>query len=420
MNTLETPQTRNELQANRPQHKRTVECLLRIMSLLIWSWSPKIFSWNCQGAASKSFIRTAKWFISKYHPNIFCLVETKTSGCNADSLCAKLGFDKWARVEALGFSGGIWILWSNSVQIEVLHSHPQFVHMAITDQLGRFWNLSVVYGSPTLHLRRRLWSSLKRTKLHVNHPWLIAGDFNAIANDYECSSPSNPGNHKNADFRNWIFSEALLDLGFSGPNFTWRRGKEEGTFKGARLDRALCSLDWIDRMHDTKVTHLTAIGSDHSPILVEFDTKVKQGGNDFMFQGAWTRHRDFLDFTRQNWDKEGSVWQNKDTMAVKFKDWNRTVFGNIHYRKNNLLRRLDGIHKKMDQACHAGLVRLERKIKKELEDTLQQEEILWFQQAREDWIASGDRNTSFYHAATKCKKAKIGRHNFLDMVGIPW
>lgn len=29
------------------------------------------------------------------------------SGANADTVCKKLGFDNWARIEAVGFSGGI-------------------------------------------------------------------------------------------------------------------------------------------------------------------------------------------------------------------------------------------------------------------------------------------------------------------------
>ncbi|XP_031116600.1 uncharacterized protein LOC116020256 [Ipomoea triloba] len=175
----------------------------------------------------------------------------------------------------------------------------------------------------------------------------------------------------------------------------------------------------MDIMRETHVTHLTAIGSDHCPILIEFDRKVEKGQNNFVFQGAWTKHHDFINFTGQNWDKEDTVWHNKNLFASKLKEWNRAVFGNIHLRKDNLLRRLDGIQRKMDHGGHRGLVQLERKIRKELEEVLQQEEILWFQQSREDWIASGDRNTKLYHAATKNKKAKTWRHNFLDSDGNP-
>ncbi|XP_031107590.1 uncharacterized protein LOC116012231 [Ipomoea triloba] len=181
----------------------------------------KIITWNCQGAASKQFLRAAKYLLNEHRPEIFCLMETKTSSTNADAVCSRLGLDRWARVEALGYSGGIWILWSDALKLEILHSNPQFVHLLIKENSGRQWNFSMVYGSPSLHLRRRLWRALSRNKVQVNHPWLITGDFNAIVSNEECSNPSNPGAHRNGDFRNWIFDEALIDPGLTGQRFTW-------------------------------------------------------------------------------------------------------------------------------------------------------------------------------------------------------
>ncbi|XP_031120226.1 uncharacterized protein LOC116023370 [Ipomoea triloba] len=362
----------------------------------------KVITWNCQGAAFKNFIRAAKWILNKHHPDIFYLVETKTSGSNADSVCIKLGFEKWARVEALRFSGGIWFLWSNACQIEVLNSHPQFVHMVIKENTGRVWNLSVVYGSLAPHLRRRLWKSLCRGKVVVNHPWLIAGDFNAITSNDECTSYNSSGTYRNGDFRNWIFDEALVDLSYSGQKYTWKRGREEDTFTGARLDRALCSMDWMDLTRDTKVTHLPAVSSDHCPILIELDPKTSKEKNNFVFQGAWTRHPPFLDYITKHWNVGDTVWNNKDAdnscvhrvkwylgvlsdaMALKLKAWNANVFGNIHYRKNKILRHLEGVQKKLDAGNHSRLIKLEKKLRNELKETLCQEEILWYQQSREE------------------------------------
>lgn len=45
-------------------------------------------------------------------------------------------------------------------------------------------------------------------------------------------------------------------------------------------------------------------------------------------------------------------------------------------------------------------------MKKELEEVLYQEELIWFQKSRENWIVSGDRNTKFYHAATVVKRTQ--------------
>lgn len=39
----------------------------------------------------------------------------------------KTSFDNWVRVEAVGFSGRIWLFWRDKFQITVLATHPQFL-----------------------------------------------------------------------------------------------------------------------------------------------------------------------------------------------------------------------------------------------------------------------------------------------------
>lgn len=64
------------------------------------------------------------------------------------------------------------------------------------------------------------------------------------------------------------------------------------------------------------------------------------------------------------------------------------------------------------------LIRLERKLRKELQSTLQHEELLWYQRSREEWITSGDSNTKFYHTATSVKKNKTRINSLLSEEGI--
>ena len=45
--------------------------------------------WNCNGAASRSFLCTLKDVIHRYKPGILGLLETKVSGQQADDICNK-------------------------------------------------------------------------------------------------------------------------------------------------------------------------------------------------------------------------------------------------------------------------------------------------------------------------------------------
>lgn len=73
--------------------------------------------------------------------------------------------------------------------------------------------------------------------------WVTVGDYNAITCMEDVSNKDNFQNHKCSGMRQWIFQEGLIDLGFVGARYTRTRGKDTGTFTGARVDRALCNID---------------------------------------------------------------------------------------------------------------------------------------------------------------------------------
>lgn len=58
----------------------------------------------------------------------------------------------------------------------------------------------------------------------------------------------------------------------------------------------------------------------------------------------------------------------------------------------------------MDRNFNRRLLKLEEKLRRDLEEVLCQEELLWFQKSRGEWIKSGDRNTMYYHASTVVKR----------------
>ncbi|MBA0729079.1 hypothetical protein Golax_020334, partial [Gossypium laxum] len=53
-------------------------------------------------------------------PDIVGLLKTRVSGDKNDLIIAKLGFEFSYRLEAVGFSGGIWIGWNELICVEIL------------------------------------------------------------------------------------------------------------------------------------------------------------------------------------------------------------------------------------------------------------------------------------------------------------
>lgn len=72
-------------------------------------------------------------------------------------------------------------------------------------------------------------------------------------------------------------------------------------------------------------------------------------------------------------------------------------FGNVYMRLKRLKERLQLIvgqnllHKTANEI---------QALKKEINETLVREEVLWNQRSRALWLKCGDRNTRFFHATT--------------------
>ena len=89
---------------------------------------------------------------------------------------------------------------------------------------------------PNTSLHKRLWARLHQKPNLRTDSWLLAGDFNVVANADELSNPRRWDQRKCSGFNDWIFEHGLVDLDFIGPKFTWTRGSSPSSFKGARLD----------------------------------------------------------------------------------------------------------------------------------------------------------------------------------------
>lgn len=152
----------------------------------------------------------------------------------------------------------------------------------------------MVYASPDYMLRKQLWSDLDQVSLNIEGAWIATGDFNSVLTVDKISCPGNWSAFKSSAFQDWIFQQGLIDVGYVGSKFNWTRGTQDISFKGARLDRALCNFEWNCLFPHVTVTHLPKVKSDHSPILINCDNSVNaQGSKPFRFQATWLTHPGF-------------------------------------------------------------------------------------------------------------------------------
>nr|KYP56524.1 Putative ribonuclease H protein At1g65750 family [Cajanus cajan] len=236
------------------------------------------------------------------------------------------------------------------------------------------------------------------------------GDFNATLRDHERQGGSTSTNRRGDNAFRECFSECrLLDIGFQGTPFTWKRGAV-----CERLDRCLASYDWRLAFPETNLIHLSPLKSDHCPILLEFDCRrhVRRDRRPFRFQAAWLTHAGLKDVVRAQW-AQGMDWNSRIAhLTQSLQDWNRNVFGNIFYEKRRLLRRLNGIARKLTHEVNPFLEDLQCRLWKDYETILTREELLWFQKSRCKWIKYGDKNTKLFHGTTIARR----RRNHVTML----
>ncbi|KAK5792754.1 hypothetical protein PVK06_033873 [Gossypium arboreum] len=117
---------------------------------------------NGIGCASLKFPPTFWEYNRENKPDLIGLLEIRVSGTKADSVIAKLGFEFSHRVEAMSFSGGIWIGWKNTIFVDILGNYSQFILLRIS---GNSYRQSVlvtfVYGCPNSQKCKQLWEVLK-------------------------------------------------------------------------------------------------------------------------------------------------------------------------------------------------------------------------------------------------------------------
>lgn len=165
-----------------------------------------------------------------------------------------------------------------------------------------------------------------------------------------------------------------MDLNYRGSTFTWARGVNTQSYKAARLYLALGNSEWMLRFPDAMLEHLPMIDSNHTPLLLNTNPGENYGGRKkFRFNAAWTTHHKFLEQVQDVWEAKGELGLNNMRMAEALSNWNKVTFGNIFQRKKRLLARIGGIQRFLAQHVRSDLIKLDRKLRRELEVTLHQE-----------------------------------------------
>ncbi|KAL2935128.1 hypothetical protein RDABS01_018246 [Bienertia sinuspersici] len=153
---------------------------------------------------------------------------------------------------------------------------------------------------------------------------------------------------------------------------------------GRRSQAFLAALKEIIRVNKSVVVALvkTHMGGNHVEIIAsKIGLKLKE-------------------FIGKEWDSQAPLVPFLGKFAEKLQAWSKNVFNNIFQKKKELMAQIGGIQRKQATNYERGLVKLEAKLRKELDNVLYQEEFLCYQKSQAECIQDGDRNTAFFHLSS--------------------
>ncbi|PNY05589.1 ribonuclease H [Trifolium pratense] len=372
-----------------------------------------ILCWNIRGAHNNNARRQLKDMIRKYRPTFLAIMETHVPYARLTSFWTNNNYTPVHVVEASGHSGGIWLLqYSRTSFTTTVADANQYSITFTVSYSDVSTSCTCIYASPNPTLRPNFWNYLINLQNTITGSWMLIGDFN------ETLLPSDQRggifNHSRAaSFAEFMEKCNLLDLSTTGGRFTWHRNHNGLRILSKKLDRGLANVTWRLAFPEAFVEVLCRLHSDHNPLLLRFGgLPLARGPRPFRFEAAWIDHEDYSEVVDRAWKSANHnpvlALTNVRENSITF---NQETFGNIFKRKKHIERRLRGIQNYLERVDSTRHVILEKELQHQYNHILFQEEMLWYQKSREQWVKFGDKNSSFFHAQTiiRRKKNKVHR-----------
>ena len=181
----------------------------------------RILGWNCWGICNAPTVRALKALIRGRNPSIVFLSETKASDSRMNDVARMIGFQNFVVIGPRGRAGGICLLWSDDLDVDILEFNSNMIAIHVSDgSVG--WSVIGCYGPPYKTKRVKAWIDLCALLVSINGPWACFGDFNVVVDDSEKEGGKLRGPSTPNFLKELLFDLATVDLSFSGCQFTWR------------------------------------------------------------------------------------------------------------------------------------------------------------------------------------------------------
>ena len=159
--------------------------------------------------------------MKRWNPKLVFLLETKLKNKRTEKVKYILGFLNGLIVPSRGRSGGLALLWSSDMNLEIENYSNFHIDAIITEPENGFsWRYTGFYGYPETHLREESWKLISFLNSQYCLSWFCCGDFNEILSMNEKAGGAQRSQRQIEGFRQVVNNCCFQDLGYCGPDFT--------------------------------------------------------------------------------------------------------------------------------------------------------------------------------------------------------
>ncbi|XP_074323958.1 uncharacterized protein LOC141660875 [Apium graveolens] len=228
-------------------------------------------------------------------------------------------------------------------------------------------------------------------------PWCVLGDFNDLMFAHEKKGGRPHPRRLLEGFVDAVNDCGLIDMGFSGNEFTWERARGQTNWIQERLDRGLANQQWQSLFPDAKIRVWDVSSSDHLPLILELNRQVYvQKSCRFKFENIWIREADCYNLINQSCNmQEGlGIMEKIKYCTMKLQEWGGGQLKELGVQIKQSKGRLHRLRSRRDMY---GVRQYNEERDKYLR-LLEKREIYWSQRAKQFWLKHGDQNSRFFHS----------------------
>ena len=156
--------------------------------IAIMTGAKRFISWNCRGLGNPQSIRALHNMVQRWNPKVVFLIVTKAKTRRMEGIKNKIGLANGLIVPCVGKKGGLALLWTREIDLEIKSYSLNHIDDVINDAEKNIkWRLTSFYGHPETHRRYESWHLLAFLNNQQHLSWFCLGDFNEILSNSEKS-----------------------------------------------------------------------------------------------------------------------------------------------------------------------------------------------------------------------------------------